>query len=171
MNSGVYIIENVVNGRAYVGSAVDIQSRWKDHRIDLRLGRHHSKFLQRAWNKYGPQAFEFRVLLYCDKFSLIRWEQIAINGHLSLLGRDQLYNSSLTAGSTLGLRFKRSAEDNRKKRERYYLNPRPNSSPEARRKLSTVHKGNQYGAGKRSEQACENIRQGVLRYLERRANG
>jgi hypothetical protein len=30
--SGVYAIENLVNGRRYVGSAIRLESRWRLHR-------------------------------------------------------------------------------------------------------------------------------------------
>jgi group I intron endonuclease len=58
----VYIIENVLNGHRYVGSAVRVGSRWYDHRRQLRSGTHHSRHLQYAWNKYGEAAFSFQIL-------------------------------------------------------------------------------------------------------------
>jgi len=58
---GVYAITNSVSGRAYIGSAVDIDRRWCWHRSRLKHGTHHNLPLQRAWSKYGDGAFVFTV--------------------------------------------------------------------------------------------------------------
>ena len=101
--SGIYAIVRKANGDRYVGSAVDLRVRFRDHRRDLKDNKHHNIHLQRAWNKYGEKAFEFRVLLYCDPELLIMFEQLAIS-------QKSEYNISLTAGSSLGI--KRTPEQN-----------------------------------------------------------
>lgn len=58
-HSGVYAIENTVNGKCYFGSTVDRDSRWQHHRRYLRTGRHQNRHLQRAWVLYGEAAFRF----------------------------------------------------------------------------------------------------------------
>ena len=65
--SGIYKIVNTVNGKKYVGSAVDIMKRWNEHRRNLRQNKHHSKKLQNAWNKYGEKVFEFSVIEECER--------------------------------------------------------------------------------------------------------
>lgn len=35
MTSGVYLIRNSRTGRGYVGSSVNVEVRWKQHRADL----------------------------------------------------------------------------------------------------------------------------------------
>lgn len=42
MGSGIYQILNCVNGKSYVGSAVNVYSRWKQHKQRIRE-RLHSK--------------------------------------------------------------------------------------------------------------------------------
>src|SRR4051794_5001336 len=64
-HSGIYAIRCKPTGKVYVGSAARITKRWNDHRQSLASGKHHSVLLQRAWEKYGPDAFEFTVLAYC----------------------------------------------------------------------------------------------------------
>ena len=59
---GIYTITNKINGKYYLGSSVNINSRWHDHRKYLRGGYHHSIALQRAWDKYGEENFEFKIL-------------------------------------------------------------------------------------------------------------
>lgn len=60
--NGIYLIECMPNNKVYVGSSTRILTRLSRHRSDLRAGRHHCSYLQRAWNRYGEQAFEFVVL-------------------------------------------------------------------------------------------------------------
>lgn len=61
----IYAIRNRVNGHAYIGSTKGYKARWHTHRSTLRRKTHHSFVLQRAWNKYGEEAFEFKILLVC----------------------------------------------------------------------------------------------------------
>jgi group I intron endonuclease len=60
--SGVYMILNRLNGKCYVGSAVCLFERSRDHLGALRRQKHFSKKLQNAYNKHGEEAFEFSVL-------------------------------------------------------------------------------------------------------------
>ena len=62
MNCGLYEIRNTGNGVTYVGSSVAIRKRWAEHRKMLLKGKHHSIYLQRAWDKHGEASFEFNVL-------------------------------------------------------------------------------------------------------------
>ena len=59
---GIYLIKNSVNGRFYIGSSINVKSRWASHKSTLRRGIHHSPKLQRAWNKYGEDSFEFHLI-------------------------------------------------------------------------------------------------------------
>lgn len=63
---GVYKITNTVNGKFYVGSAINIKRRWTVHRYKLRHNKHDNKHLQSAWDKYGESAFEFSVIELCE---------------------------------------------------------------------------------------------------------
>ena len=58
----IYKIINTTNGKFYVGSTTNTQERFRTHRNRLRKGRHHSKHLQAAWNKYGEKVFVFFVV-------------------------------------------------------------------------------------------------------------
>lgn len=60
--SGIYRIICLVNNKCYVGSTVDLYRRFVQHRKRLRGDFHHSKRLQRAWNKYGADKFAFEVI-------------------------------------------------------------------------------------------------------------
>jgi group I intron endonuclease len=59
---GVYGIRHSSSGRIYVGIAKDIRSRVCQHLGALLAGKHHSRYLQNAWNKYGQAAFTVILL-------------------------------------------------------------------------------------------------------------
>lgn len=60
--TGIYSIRNLVTGDLYIGSSKDIRVRLETHLKDLRGDRHHSEYLQRAWNKYEEGNFEFKCI-------------------------------------------------------------------------------------------------------------
>ena len=72
--TGVYKIENKASGDLYIGSCVDFKRRKNRHLRALRTGKHHSRFLQRAWNKYGEDSFIFEILEECSKLECISKE-------------------------------------------------------------------------------------------------
>lgn len=76
---GVYKIENRENGKVYIGSSVEIERRFYKHKLMLDSDKHQNIHLQRAWNKYGKDKFDFLVLLNCEKDDLLLYEQRAIN--------------------------------------------------------------------------------------------
>lgn|GEM_PF-1070752 len=106
LNTGIYQITNIKNGRRYVGSAVNISKRWREHLRQLEAGNHHSRFMQRCWDKHGGECFVFRVLICCSVESLLWYEQRALDAL-----RPE-YNSAPKAGSKLG--YKHSAESRKK---------------------------------------------------------
>jgi group I intron endonuclease len=59
---GIYAIVNLVDGKQYVGSSMNIKKRSRDHLWFLRNDRHPNPYLQNAFNKYGESSFEFRIL-------------------------------------------------------------------------------------------------------------
>jgi len=95
MNNSAYVysIENKVNGKCYIGSTTNPRVRWSKHKGDLNRKKHHSFILQRAWNKYGEQNFQFKILLECDKKDKIEYE----NRCMVL----QSYNILMTARESL----------------------------------------------------------------------
>jgi group I intron endonuclease len=60
--SGIYKIVNIKNDKFYIGSAVDINRRWKCHRRCLKNGNHENIHLQRAYNKYGEESFVYEIV-------------------------------------------------------------------------------------------------------------
>lgn len=58
----IYKIENILNGKIYIGSSSNVDKRWIRHQKDLKGGRHHNTYLQRSFNKYGEECFEYSIL-------------------------------------------------------------------------------------------------------------
>lgn len=133
MASGIYQIVNIIDGKSYVGSAIDTRKRWWEHLCLLRKRSHHSIKLQRAWDKYGESRFQFVVLEQVDEPKLlVMREQFWIDEKraATTLG----YNICPTAGSHLGL--KRSAETCARISE-----SKKNPSIESRHRMSVAQLG------------------------------
>lgn len=96
MDSWIYRIRNIANGRLYIGSAKSIKSRWRRHKKDLKRGKHHSVFLQRSWNKYGEGAFAFEVVESCSVDFLCIRENFYLKKH------KPAYNNCPTAYCQIG---------------------------------------------------------------------
>lgn len=75
MQTGIYIIQNTINRKCYVGSALNIRSRWSDHCRTLRRGTHRNPHLQASWTKHGEAAFKFWVAEECKPEVRIEREQ------------------------------------------------------------------------------------------------
>jgi group I intron endonuclease len=56
---GVYFIKNLITEKVYVGSSIDIFTRWSRHRYELVNNKHHSAKLQNSFNKHGENAFVY----------------------------------------------------------------------------------------------------------------
>jgi len=110
LQTGVYCIRNLVNGKRYVGSAAkSFQNRWKSHRNSLRRGDHIARHLQAAWNKYGESSFKFEVLERCTPENCIKKEQYWIDS-CQAADSEHGYNQSPTAGSILGMKLSAQAK-------------------------------------------------------------
>ena len=72
---GIYEILNKDTKKSYIGSSKQIEKRWEQHLQALEKGEHHSILLQRAWNKYGKECFEFIVKEECKEEELLVREQ------------------------------------------------------------------------------------------------
>lgn len=88
---GIYSIENVVNHKKYIGQSINIKSRWCKHKVDLNNGSHDNDYLQKSWNKYGENNFEFEILEECSEEELNEKERYYIDLY-NTMNRDYGYN-------------------------------------------------------------------------------
>jgi len=68
MRCGIYMIENLVNGKKYIGQGI-VKDRLRKHR-----SASHNELLRRAIKKYGKENFKFKILCYCELEELDRLE-------------------------------------------------------------------------------------------------
>lgn len=91
-DSGVYMIRNTINGHFYIGSSVDMRNRVLKHRNELRGGKHANPRLQKAWIKYGEDAFGFEILEWTSREGT--W-QIEDEWLSSTVGLPECYNIAI----------------------------------------------------------------------------
>lgn len=100
---GIYRITCTVTGKIYIGSAVNLWKRRKDHRHHLAQGIHKNPKLQAAWNKYGKDTFSFDILeLVLVPEMLTAREQYWFDA-LKPFG-NKGFNIARVAGSNLGMK-------------------------------------------------------------------
>lgn len=108
----IYSIENIVNNKVYIGSAVDLYGRWAVHKSQLNKNKHANKYFQYAWNKYGKSKFIFSIIeCLADKSKLAEREQYWINKFFACK-RNFGYNILENARTSLG--YKHTEEARRK---------------------------------------------------------
>ena len=102
LDTGVYSITNIHNGRMYIGSAtISFKNRWWDHKTHLRNNSHYNRYLQAAWNKYGEDWFLFSILYVCPPNKCLENEQRMIEQYKTM-AHENGYNLCPVAGSVLG---------------------------------------------------------------------
>lgn len=62
--AGIYTLINIITGKYYVGSSIDIHRRWWTHKTLLNKGIHDNDHLQKSWNKYGSSAFILDIIQF-----------------------------------------------------------------------------------------------------------
>lgn len=127
--SGIYKIQSISHpNRCYIGSAVNIDQRWGSHLYNLRRNKHHTKKLQRHYNKYGEVDLVFSILLGCDKDDLLKIEQYFLDSY------NPWFNTCKIAGNTSGVKL---TEEHKKKLSQKFKGREPWNKG---KKLSREHK-------------------------------
>lgn len=66
-NCGIYKIENLINGKVYIGQSVQLKKRWGVHKAKAKENkRHDDNHLYSAMKKYGIENFKYDVIEYCS---------------------------------------------------------------------------------------------------------
>ena len=94
---GVYIIENLITNKVYIGSStMKVIKRIYHHISMLRANKHKNKYLQNAFNKYGENSFCVSIIENTEKHNTLEREQYYINRE----EKQNLYNINPLASGT-----------------------------------------------------------------------
>lgn len=146
---GIYMIVNTKNGKLYIGSSTNIRKRWNTHKSLLRRGKHHTKLLQRAYDKYGKDSFDFVLL-----------EEIAEDAkNEEVYKREQYYLDTLKPFGRKGYNLVREAGGGKAGCKQTQETKEMISSALKGRALSEDHKKNLRGAWRQRLPASEETRQ------------
>ena len=126
MTTGIYKIENIVNGKVYIGASKNIEKRWSTHRRSVKSPIHSDL------EALGEENFKFEVLLECPEDMLCQWERDMICLYDSD-DPEKGYNSKNDRPYSL-----KNSEANKGKPA---WNRGIPQSEETRRKISGTHKG------------------------------
>lgn len=109
---GIYKILNCKNGKFYIGSSIDIERRFAQHKKALNTGTHNNSHLQSAWNKYGENNFQFLVLEEVDDVNDLRERETYYLKSTNCTNADIGYN--LLNDTNIGLGVRASVEVRKK---------------------------------------------------------
>lgn len=132
---GIYKITflNSSSGKVYIGSAMTksgkrnysggFNKRWRTHVSALDLGKHVSKKLQNAYNKYGRENLVFSIEEECEPLIALEREQYYIDLYNSC---EWGYNSRPCSKTMLGFRHSKTTKEKirdikRRERDKHYL--------------------------------------------------
>jgi group I intron endonuclease len=144
--SGVYQITNTINGKRYIGSAVDIENRRAGHWSTLQKNKHRNQRLQNSFNKHGSDVFVFRPIVICRPENVLMYEQICIDG------LNPEYNICKTVNSLRGHKWSEESRSKMRGNKNGVGNPgrsRTGLYEHEKVLLSKRMMGNKYALGKR----------------------
>lgn len=141
---GLYKIVNTATGQCYVGQSQRVQKRIKEHFRLLRWNKHTNSHLQRAYNKYGPDAFYGAIEIECqDLEELDMLEEQFLQGE-AWFDEPTVYNIADFAKAPM-----RGKTHNEESRQRIRLGRRATTfnyqSPEYRKTLSDAQMARFHG--------------------------
>lgn len=104
MKIGIYKVTNLVNGKAYIGQAVNIEKRWQKHQSSsFKTNKNdYNVVFHKAIRKYGIENFKFEILEECQKEKLDERERYWIQYYHTWLGDPECKGYNITDGGKQG---------------------------------------------------------------------
>lgn len=160
---GIYGIRNLLNGKVYIGkTGMNFGDRWDSHRSLLNNGKHDNPHLQKAWDKYGQDNFEFIIIEDCGIDELSDREKYYIKLYKDM-GLAYNIHDGGDEGYNLGKHL--PEETKRKIGEKNRINGLGRkASDETKEKMAKSHTGMKYAP--MSEEGKKNIQQAQQKYFE-----
>lgn len=112
MKPVIYEIKCSETNKSYIGSAAYKNIRKGSHFKLLRENKHHSIYLQRAFNKHGESTFSFNVLEIVEDLIFLRAREQAWLSRMD----GKLYNISKCAFAPLGVKHSKKTKEKHRKR-------------------------------------------------------
>lgn len=130
---GIYQIRNILDGKLYIGSSIELKKRKDKHFYRLKNNKHENQHLQNAVNKHGIENFIFEILEEFKDYNLLLLQE---QKYLDELKPE--YNICKFAGHTLG--YKHSPEMRKKISDIV----KSKMTPEVKEKIRLSKVGNSY---------------------------
>lgn len=160
--SVIYVRTNLINGKKYVGQAVDIERRQSDW--NCLTQPYAGKAINRARAKYGIDAFDFEILKECDDKELDFWEKY----YIKELNTKVPYGYNMTNGGE-GMSGCPVSEETRKKMSEANKGKEPWNkgktnifSEETKRKISEAQKGKHFSEETKRKLSNSQLKKEIL---------
>lgn len=151
----IYSIRKKGTQKNYIGQTIqDSSYYWSKRKSELNGNRHRNEHLQRAWNKYGEDNFEFIILAEAktqEELDRLEWIYEKLFGYYNLKeggngGRHNLTTREKIRKSKLGKRrapFSNSHKENMSKAQKGRWvgkkNPNAKVTPEQVKKIRSLY--------------------------------
>ena len=133
---GIYKITNLVNNKLYIGQSKDLYERLRKHKESLKNNYHFNKHLQRSYNKYGKDNFDFEIIEVCSYELLNDKETFYIDKYNTM-------NSNYGYNKESGGKVKTVSAET--KRKQSLMRTGTKASEETKRKMSLSRMGENNG--------------------------
>jgi group I intron endonuclease len=168
---GIYAITHRESGRVYIGSSVDIARRFSAHVSRLNNGKHCNQILQRAWSRYGSEAFTFSVVEVLDSADRLiereqfHFEQSELVYNIGEFVGNPIRGTKRSAQWRSNMSAMMTAPEMREHMAKMVRSRRPPASAESRAKMSAS-----IVERMKNPEAREKQRLGMLAVWARRSN-
>jgi group I intron endonuclease len=135
---GIYKITNLATKTAYIGQSTNVQKRIQEHFRLLGLGKHINPHFQRAYNKYGRDAFTWSLEIECATAKDLDDLENAFLQDRAHFDEERLYN--VASEAKVPMRGRRHTEATKQRISAQKIGKRDHSTPEWRAKLCAAQK-------------------------------
>lgn len=156
MSGGIYVITCLANNAVYVGSAKNFQSRFTAHLCELANGNHRNPHMQRAYDKYGKESFQFSEYLVLGEYDkeLYFAEENKVMDEFRIAGQ-RLFNIAKAEGGWTYATVERKEEIGEKISK---------SLKETASRMTVEERKAKYGKGKKDVPLSEERKQQLSEY-------